>query len=81
MRASIARQAGAVAEAQLRSRAGGQMLNASNSTAAIPNTRTASATGSYSSQIRMILPTLPIVRPPIGAPTMATQLLAGKMVH
>jgi hypothetical protein len=41
---------------------GVQMLNARNSMAAIPNTSTASATGSYSSQIRMINPTLPIAR-------------------
>ena len=39
-----------------------QMLNARNSIAAIPSTSTASATGSYSSQIRMINPTLPIAR-------------------
>jgi hypothetical protein len=41
---------------------GVQMLNARNSMAAIPSTSTASATGSYSSQIRMINPTLPIAR-------------------
>src|SRR6516162_9368373 len=36
------------------------MLNASNSTAAIPNASTSSAIGSYSSQVRMILLTMPI---------------------
>jgi hypothetical protein len=58
--------------------AGDQMLNASNSTAAIPNSSTASDTGSYSSQTCMILSTLPIARRAQSAPTMATQLLDTK---
>ena len=51
------------------------MLQASSSTSAIPSAITASAMGSYSSQVSMMPSNLPIVG------TMATHVFAGKIIH
>ena len=52
-----------------------QMLQASSSTSAIPSAITASAMGSYSSQVSMMPSNLPIVG------TMAAHVFAGKIIH